>query len=435
MSKEAEQSLLGSLLIDNSRLDAISLEPDYFGVLAHKVIFKSIKELEKQQLSFDAITISEQLGDNLELAGGVGYLVELANNTPSSRNISSYAKIIERDYFNAELTKTGMSIQMIGEQGGDFEKNLESSLAFFDSLKVKGEKDLISITQHIQDYMKHLEYLQNVEGLDGLSTGFKLIDDRLQGLKDGELYIIGGRPASGKSAYALNIANHIAKENPVLFFSMEMPSKQLIQRAVASIGGVEMNWLKGGLRSDDSGWPMASSGMQALNESGLIIDDNGTQTLQSVKIKCKKQKNLRLVVIDYLQLMTGIGNTRTEEIGSLSRGLKKLAKELECPVIVLSQLNRGVESRPDKRPRMSDLRESGDIEADADVIQFIYRDEYYYDCDSNKGYAEILTAKFRDGEVGRDILATELSKSRFKDVTHFTYQPYEAKSNTGGFNG
>lgn len=307
MSNEADQSVLGALMMQNETLDLINLEPDHFEFLAHKIIFKSILDLSNQGLSFDAVTVSENLQakGELERTGGMSYLIELANNTPSCKNITSYAKIVKRDYLNKQLRATGYNIQMLAEEGNDFDKNLEASLSFFDTLKTEDEKDLISTEQHVRDYFKHLEYLMEVKGLDGIETGFEKIDARLQGLKDGELIIIGGRPASGKSAYALNIANHVAKDHPVLFFSMEMPSKQVVQRSVAGLGGVDMNWLKGGLRYDQSGWGAANQGMTLLKDSKLIIDDNGTQTLSSVRIKCKKQKGLRLVVIDYLQLMTG----------------------------------------------------------------------------------------------------------------------------------
>jgi len=427
MSNEAEQSVLGALLNKNECLDLISLTTDHFTSLDHKIIYKGILDLYQQGIAFDCITLGEMLTKTgYDNVGIFSYLVELQNNIPSTQNIVSYAKIVKRDYLNKKLKMAGHNIQMIAEEGGDFDKNLESALNLFDALKVEDEKDIITISEHVDNYMAHLENLMELKGLDGLETGFKDIDARLNGLKNGELIIIGGRPASGKSAYALNIANHVAKEHPVIFFSMEMPWKQVVQRSVSSIGKVDMNWLKGGLRYDESQWATAVNGMTLLKGSGLIIDDNGTQTIQSIRIKCKKQKGLKLVIVDYLQLMTGIGGNRTEQIGSLSRGLKKLAKELDCPVIALSQLNRGVESRKNKRPLMSDLRESGDIEADADIIQFIYRDEYYHnDYEHNKGFAEIGTAKFRDGEVGTDFLQTEMHRSLFKDVDVFTYQPFQ----------
>jgi len=434
MSQEAEQAVLGGLMLDNSKLDIIDLEPDHFTSLAHKKIFKSILDLRSQDLAFDAITIAEDLDSKNDLgAVGTPYLMELSNNTINSRNVPSYAKIVKRDYKNNTLKGIGLNIQMLAEDGSDCDKNIEAALKLFDSFNVEGEKDLKPIGEHVAAYVEDLEARMSQEGVDGLETGFRDLDKRLQGLKAGELIIIAGRPASGKSALALNIAHHIAKTDPVMFFSMEMPSKQLVQRSVASLGNVDLNWLKFGLKEDDSGWGAATHGATQLAESQLILDDNGLQTIQSIKVKCKKQGKLGAVFVDYLQLIRGKGENRTQEIGLISRSLKELSKELQCPVIALSQLNRGLESRKDKRPLMSDLRESGDIEQDADIILMLYRDEYYYpEFPPNQGFAEINTAKFRDGEVGKDYLATELAKSQFKDIMSFTYQPFEEKNKKGG---
>ena len=277
----------------------------------------------------------------------------------------------------------------------------------------------------VNEYMEHLERLIELQGLDGLSTGIQRLDEKLGGLKDGELIILGGRPGSGKSSLALNIAHEAAKTKNVLFFSLEMPSKQVVQRSVASLGGVELSWLQGGLRESDEGWAAATEGMSKFRESKLIIDDRSTQTVQSIKIRAKKEKDLRLIVVDHIHLMDGDGKTPNEIVGGITKGLKKLSKELNCPVLALAQLNRGVEQRQNKRPRMSDLRDSGSIEADADLVLFMYRDEYYYeDYPPNRGFAEINVAKFRDGETGTVYIASELNKSRFKDYETFTYQPY-----------
>ena len=440
MSREAEQSLLGGLMLDNSKLDLVNLEADNFESLDHKVIFQAIEEINAQDLSFDLITVSDYLEKNkkINLVGGFEYIRDLANNSSSS-NIEVYAKVIKRDYNSQRLKQAAIKIADIADSYEDFDNKLEESLGLFDEFNMQGEKDLVSIKSLVGDYARELERRVDLEGMDGLSTGFDKIDERLQGLKGGELYVVAGRPASGKSTYGLNIANVVAKDLPVIFFSMEMPKLQVVQRGVASLGNVELNWLKNGLRNteEDGKWPLAARGMSVLNDSKLIIDDNGYQTIQTIKVKCKKQGKLGLVVVDYIQLMSGKGNNRTEIVGDISRGLKQLAKELDCPVIALSQLNRSLESRKDKRPMMSDLRESGAIEQDADVIQFIYRDEVYYpNYDQNKGFAEINTAKFRDGEIGTDFLTTELHKSRFGNVTSFTYQPYEETNNSkAGFTG
>ena len=438
MSYEAEQCVLGGILIDNTMLDKIDLNVDNFERLDHKIIFKAIRELQIESLPFDAVTLGQHLTKQgkIDVMGGFGYLVELANNTPSSRNVPAYAKIIMRDFKSNQLKNIGKEISQIADERGEFELKLEKALAQFDGFNIEGEKDLKSIKTHISEYVIELERRSELDGIDGLETGFQWIDNRLRGLKAGELYIIAGRPASGKSTYALNIATNMAKHTKTMFFSMEMPSKQLIEKITASLSNTPLNWFKDGGKTDAEPWGVVSESLNNMNDMSLIIDDNGYQTVQSIKIKCKKQGKVGAVFVDYLQLMTGKGFNRTEEIGEISRGLKQLAKELECPVIALSQLNRSVESRKDKRPIMSDLRDSGAIEQDADVIQFIYRDEYYYpECETNKNVAEIQTAKFRHGEIGRDYLSTNLACSQFKNLGMVNYIPYQEKESKGNFHG
>jgi len=439
MSYEAEQSVLGGVILQNSMLDKIDLNVENFERLDHRIIFKAIRELQIESLPFDAITLSQHLDKRNQLheAGGLSYLIELANNTPSYHNVPAYAKIITRDFKSRQLKIIGRDISMIADEYGDFEPKLEKALSQFDGFNIEGEKDLKSIKTHIAEYVLELERRLALEGIDGLETGFTFIDNRLRGLKPGELYIIAGRPASGKSTYALNMASHIASQAKTMFFSMEMPSKQLIEKCVASLSGTPLNWFKDGGKENKEPWGLVSDAMSKIAAKQLIIDDNGYQTVQSIKIKCKKQGKVGAVFVDYLQLMAGKGHNRTEEIGEISRGLKQLAKELECPVIALSQLNRSVESRKDKRPMMSDLRDSGAIEQDADVIQFIYRDEYYYpECATNKDVAEINTAKFRHGEIGKDLLATNLACSQFKNIGSVNYIPYEEKPpEKGKYNG
>lgn len=430
MSKEAELNYLS----------CVFQKPEI--MLEHDISSEDFTDIEYRGLfvGMEFLRDSEKLteGDVFDFYDKQGRFLEFKDivaEESNTKHAKSFADIIIRDSNKSELSRIGVNIQEIGKSFGNFDEKLEQALGLFDTLKREGERDTKDIKEHVTEFMSDLERRLELEGVDGLSTGFEVLDKRLQGLKGGELYILAGRPASGKSALALNIANHVAELQPVMLFSMEMPSKQVVQRSVASLGNVDINWLKEGLRSSDEGWTNATEGMRKLKESHLIIDDNGAHTVSTIKIKCKKQKNLGLVVVDYLQLMNGKGNNRTEEVGQISRGLKQLAKELDCPIIALSQLNRGVETRKDKRPMMSDLRESGSIEQDADVIQFIYRDEYYYPEDPtgrNKGVAEIITAKFRDGEVGKDLLGTNLARSQFTKLNNFTYEPYEEKTQQQG---
>ena len=436
MSYEAEQAVLGGIIIDNKMLDKIDINVENFESLDHKIIFKAIRELQTQELPFDAMTITQHLDktNKSNVSGGLSYLIELETSTPSSKNVPAYAKIIMRDYKSNQLKIIGRDISLIADEHGDFEPKLEKALSQFDGFNIEGEKDLKSIKTHINEYVIELERRAELDGsLDGLETGFQWIDNRLRGLKPGELYIVAGRPASGKSTYALNIAAHTAQTTKTMFFSMEMPSMQLLEKCVAAKSNTPLNWFKDGGKTSAEPWGLASEAMAQISNLNLIIDDNGYQTVQSIKIKCKKQGKVGAVFVDYLQLMAGKGNNRTEEIGEISRGLKQLAKELECPVIALSQLNRSVESRKDKRPMMSDLRESGSLEQDSDVIQMIYRDEYYYpDCETNKGVAEIATLKFRHGEIGRDFLETNLACSQFKNMGVINYIPYQETDTKGG---
>jgi replicative DNA helicase len=438
MSRESEEALLGCVMVSNQALDLIDLTPDHFTSLSHKLIYKAILDLRANDLAFDAITIAESLAasNDLEAAGGAPYLIQLSNAAPSARNILSYERIIKRDFKNSELEGIGLNIQMLGREGGDCEKNIEAALTLFDNLNLEGEKPIPELNDSLAEYIDILEKRAEGEAFQGLESGFEKIDERLNGLKPGELYIIAGRPAMGKSTYALNIASHNAlKGERVLFFSLEMPREQLIEKMIAGKAGVELDSFKAARFNKDE-WALVGSATGLFHDKNLFIDDNGLQTVKSLRVKCKKVRP-SLVVVDYLQLMSGDSINRVEEISQISRGLKLLAKDMSCPVIALSQLNRGVESRKDKRPMLSDLRDSGAIEQDADVIQFVYRDEYYYPNEQgNKGFAEIITSKFRHGQTGTDYLETELSKSRFKDVISFTYQPYEEKGNSGGgFNG
>jgi replicative DNA helicase len=439
MSLEAEQSVLGSLLQWNEQLDLINLLPEAFEGLDHRIIYEAILEVKSQDLPFDPITISEHLEktSKLEFCGGLGYLVDLTQIAFTKKHVPDYAKIISRDFKSKELEYIGREVSELAKGHGDFEAKLESALGLFDTLNVEGEKDLRDIKTHVSDYALELERRLNLDGLDGTATHFKALDEKLGGLRNGELYIIAGRPGSGKSTFALNMAQNIAKDKEkVLFFSLEMPSQMLIEKCVASLSGVNLNWFKEGGKSDDSKWGIVSECMKSVSESGLIMDDNGYQTVQSITVKAKKMGGADIIFCDYLQLMTGKGNNRTEEIGGISRELKALAKNLDCPVVALSQLNRGVESRTDRRPMMSDLRDSGEVEQNATAIMMLYRDEYYYpDYEFNKNVAEINIVKYRYGVTGNSYLSTELQCSKFMDLKPNTnYQKYEKPTQSrGGF--
>jgi len=444
-SIEAEQSVLGGLMLKCSAwLDISDLITDrdfYKG--EHQKIFTAIKALSEEGVEFDTITLSEKLSavGELENAGGISYLVELANNTPSAANIIAYAKIVrERSVLRNIIKISTQFVDMAYNTKGDTSEQILNSFqdALF-NLSKNEARQLTDIKTGIDSFINELERRTDIEGLNGLTTGFKTIDGRLKGLKPSKLIVVGARPSQGKTTYSLNILESIAliEKKDALVFSMEMDSSELVEKMMSNQSGVSLDKLeKAELTSNE--WNDLTAGGYRLGNSKIFIDDTPSQTWQSIRTVAKKHAashDLGVIVVDYLQLMDGEGKSPNEIYGAISRNLKKLAKELRIPVILLSQLNRDLEKRPDRRPRLSDLRESGAIEQDADIVQFIYRDEFYYpDFHGNKGFAEIITAKFRGGKTGKNILRTELEFSRFKDCDG--YEQYEpAAQQKGNFNG
>lgn len=432
-SIEAEQNVLGALMQDSKRsIEALEIlrEEDFYKS-EHKHIFKAIGLLSKQNKEIDAITVSELLESKnmLEHSGGLPYLVEMVNSTFGSGNIVAYADIIkERATLRSIITAVNSIADKAYYPDG---MNADSIIEFaYDSMRmidIKTESDIPTINDSILSAIAQLEYRHNHAGeLTGVPTGFKALDDMTLGLQKGELYVLGGRPAMGKSTLALNMSIHAAtKKKHVLFFSLEMPKERMIDKCVSHLGSVPFENIKTGSMTE-SDWDMATHAMTLIKESGLRIDDRGGQSLSSIVMKCKKlntKRKLDLIVIDYMQLIRVEGASRYDEVSQVSMQLKALAKNLDCPVLALSQLSRNLESRQDKRPKLSDLRESGQIEQDADVIMFVYRDEIYYpDEQLNKGIAELLIEKNRFGEIGKKHLATELQYSRFKDAGVFNYE-------------
>jgi replicative DNA helicase len=350
--------------------------------------------------------------------------------------MANYAKAILRDSQGAKLSVTLSELAVMAGSHGDYPDKMENVLNTIAEMQEPEQRELVDINTSMGNFINELERRQSIKGMDGLSTGFDLLDERFNGLKPSDLIIVAGRPSMGKTTFALNIADHLVVNNKsVLLFSLEMSAPQLVDKTMSNLSGIGLSKIKtGNLGSED--YSMISHTMSRLKDKRLAIDESAT-TVQKMSIIAKKKKlqqGLDLIVVDYIQLMEGTGGNRTEQVGSISRGLKLMAKELNVPVIALSQLSRGVESRQDKRPMMSDLRESGAIEQDADIVCFVYRDEYYHDDDPmNKGVAEIITAKYRNGETGKDCLGTDLAKSKFKNLINTNYQPYEAKKQSRGF--
>lgn len=431
-SLEAEQGLLGGLMLDNGAFEQIAdkVEEKDFYSHGHKMIFRAITILEKKQQPFDVITVSETLKDIHELdnIGGEIYLFELANNTPSASNIRAYADIVHERSVLRQLISVASDIANTA-----FFPEGRDSIALLD----EAEKKVFEIASHggrgggpqsIATYLalanERVHLLSETKHpVTGLASGFKDFDQMTSGLQVGDLVIIAGRPSMGKTTFAMNIAEHAAMKcgQPVLIFSMEMPGDSLALRMMSSLGEIPLQNLRTG-NVTERDWPNLVSVIGMLSERPMFIDDTPALTPTELRSRARRvareQGQLGLIVIDYLQLMQTGSNAenRTAEISEISRSLKALAKELKVPVIALSQLNRSLEQRSDKRPVMSDLRESGAIEQDADLITFIYRDEVYHSETRDKGTAEIIIGKQRNGPIGKVRLAFQGEFTRFKDL-------------------
>ena len=433
-SIEAEQSLLGGLMLDNSTWDQVSeivVEDDFYRN-DHRLIFRAIRHLSESSIPFDVVTLSEWLENNNEQenAGGLSYLGMLANNTPSAANIKAYASIVSERSVLRSLIGIGTKISDSGfnTEGRNSNELLDDAERMVFEIAEKGANQkggFEAIKDVLVKVVDRIDQLFNQDGsITGLPTGYNDLDEMTSGLQEGDLIIVAGRPSMGKTTFAMNIAEHAAMtcDKPVAVFSMEMPADSLAMRMISSLGRIDQNKVRSGKLGDDD-WPRLTSAIGLLQEKPLFIDDTGGLSPNELRARCRRltreHGQLGLVVIDYLQLMQvpGFKENRTAEISEISRSLKGLAKELNVPVVALSQLNRSLEQRPDKRPVMSDLRESGAIEQDADVIIFIYRDEVYNEESPDKGTAEILIRKQRNGPIG-SVRLTFLGKyTRFENFT------------------
>ena len=440
-SIEAEQSLLGGLLIDNSALDQVgdTISSKDFYRQDHRLIFIHINNLINSDNPADVVTVAESLEKNSELAsiGGISYLGSLAENMPSVANIRGYAKIIRDNSILRNLITVGSEIVegAFLPKGKDAQQLLDEmeaklfSIAEAQSNRL-GYKDFQKV---IADVVRNLEERgQNPETVTGLSTGFVDLDNLTTGLHGGELVIIAGRPSMGKTALAMNIAESCAvdQNKAVAIFSMEMGSEQIVTRLLGSVAKVDQQKMRTG-KMDDDDWAKIANGLGRLNEAPLFIDEGSALNSYELRARARRldrsiEGGLGLIVVDYIQLMSPLGGpqgeNRATEISEISRSLKSLAKELNIPVVALSQLNRNVDSRPDKRPQMSDLRESGAIEQDADVIMFIYRQVVYSKDPADEGIAEIIVAKQRNGPIGDVKLTFVGEHTRFENYANPGYE-------------
>ena len=437
-SIDAEQSVLGGLMLDNRAWDIIAdrvSEEDFYRK-DHRLIFRSIAQLAEESQPLDWITLSEWLKQRSELenAGGTSYLGTLAKDTPSAANIRAYADIVREKSVLRQLISVGTDISDLAFDSGDRDsKSLldEAEQRVFKIAEQGSRQQTFKpIKQLLKDSLDQIQKLAETEGtITGTATGYTELDEKTSGLNEGDLVIVAGRPAMGKTTFSMNIAEHVAlNEKPVVIFSMEMPAEQLILRMFASNGRVPLSDIRTGKIRDED-WPRVAMAVKAFSKTKLFIDDTAGQSPTEIRAKTRRlareHGQLGVIVIDYLQLMqTGTqSDNRAAEISEISRSLKGLAKELKCPVIALSQLNRSLEQRPNKRPIMSDLRESGAIEQDADIIMFVYRDEVYDEDSPDKGQAEIIIGKQRNGPIGTVRLTFHGKYTRFDNFAPDVYAP------------
>jgi len=416
-SIKAEQSILGGLMLDNSAWDQIAdliIEDDFYRH-DHKMIFRAIAHLAEYSKPFDVVTLSEWLEsrDSLESVGGLAYLGSLAKETPSAANIKAYAHIVrERSIFRQLITvSTDIAESAFNSEGrdsGEILDSAESKVFNIAEQGSRGKQGFVGIKNLLTQAVDRIDTLfQQDNPITGLPTGFTDFDEMTSGLQKGDLVIVAGRPSMGKTTFAMNVAENAAIDTnlPVAVFSMEMPGDSLAMRMLSSIGRIDQHKVRTGKLSDED-WPRLTHAVGILAEAPIYIDDTPALSPNEIRAKTRRLTRevgtLGMVVIDYLQLMQihGSNENRASEISEISRSLKGLAKEIGCPVVALSQLNRSLEQRPNKRPVMSDLRESGAIEQDADLIVFIYRDEVYNPETPDKGVAEIIIAKQRNGPIG-----------------------------------
>lgn len=438
-SMEAEQSVLGSMLIAPDSWDKVAeivIEEDFYN-RSHRTIYRGIIRLLQANKPVDIITVSEELEshDELEEAGGFTYLGELAQNTPSAGNVVAYAEIVKERAVTRELIGVAHNIADVGynPEGRDSSEILDlAETQVFEIAEKRtganeGPKDVESVLGKTIDRLEAL--IKTNKEVTGVSTGYTDLDKKTSGLQPSDLIIVAARPSMGKTTFAMNLCENamLLEDKPVLVFSLEMPAEQIMMRMLASLSRVDQTKIRTA-QLDDEDWARMSNTMAMLkNKDNLFVDDSSGLTPMEVRTRARKlareRGGISLIMVDYLQLMRvpSLSENRTLEIAEISRSLKALAKELEVPVVALSQLNRGLEQRADKRPINSDLRESGSIEQDADLIMFIYRDEVYNENTELKGVSEIILGKQRNGPIGTVRLTFQGQYSRFDNYAGPAY--------------
>ena len=435
-SIEAEQSVLGGLLLDNGAADRIAdfLSGDHFYSDAHRLLYNAIMQLVADNKPADVVTLAEALGsiNKLDYVGGMTYLAALVENVPTAANIRRYAEIVHERAILRRLAAAGGEIaesafHPLGRSVREILDQAESKVFEIAEHGARGQQGFQDIRPLLTQVVERIEFLYNRDNpsdVTGIATGFTDLDRMTSGLQEGDLIVIAGRPSMGKTSLALNIAEHVALvlKMPVGIFSMEMGATQLAMRLMGSVGRLDQQKIRTGRLTNDD-WERLSGALGKLNDAPIHIDETPAMNALEVRARARRLARqyggkLGAVIVDYLQLMQAVsdGENRATEISEISRSMKALAKELKVPILALSQLNRSLEQRPNKRPVMSDLRESGAIEQDADVILFIYRDEVYNPDTQDKGVAEIIIGKQRNGPIGMVRLAFLGENTRFENL-------------------
>lgn len=439
-SIEAEQAVLGGILLDKDAWLKIveRIQADDFYRKDHETIFNAMAALEAEGKPYDIVTVAEWLENHqlLDQAGGLAYLAALAENTPSASNIAAYADIVRKRSVLRQLINVTHDIgetvfNPMGRTSEEILEHAEQAVFEIAEQENRGRRNYQNINTLLSGALDKIDELfRKKNPITGVETGFDDFDLKTGGLQSSDLIIVAGRPSMGKTAFAINIAEHAAIKNnlTVAIFSMEMPAEQLAIRMIASLSRVDQHKIRTGSLNDDD-WPRLTSTVSMMQDKKIFIDDTPALTPAELRARCRRmvrESGLDLVIIDYLQLMQvpGTKENRATEISEISRSLKAMAKELNVPVVALSQLNRSLEQRPDKRPVMSDLRESGAIEQDADVITFIYRDVVYNEDTPEKNKAEIIISKQRNGPIGTVPLTFLGQYTRFENYTAEELPPY-----------
>ncbi|WP_413377159.1 replicative DNA helicase [Alkalihalobacillus sp. 1P02AB] len=427
---EAEQAVLGAIFLEDTALVTASerLQPEDFYRAAHQRIYEIMLDLAEKGEPVDLVTLTSELQDRkwLDDIGGMAYLADLANAVPTAANVEYYSRIVEEKSVLRRLIRVATNIAAEGYTSEDEVDAIldDAEKTILDVAQRKNTSAFVSIKDVLVETYENIEMLQNQKGdITGIPTGFVELDKMTAGFQRNDLIIVAARPSVGKTAFALNIAQNVATKTDenVAIFSLEMGASQLVQRMLCAEGNIDAQRMRtGALTSED--WQKLTMAMGSLAKAGIYIDDTPGIKVGEIRAKCrrlKQESGLGMIMIDYLQLIQGNGRSgenRQQEVSEISRTLKGIARELEVPVIALSQLSRGVESRQDKRPMMSDIRESGSIEQDADIVAFLYRDDYYDKESENQNIIEIIIAKQRNGPVGTVELAFVKEYNKFVNL-------------------